>query len=154
MHAYLPPRVQLGQSGRESSGVERAHRGPGPGADCSAALIYSWRTMMAAWVSTDGGALAAPAHTHLASDMPAWASMSVRNHQNTLLCWLQMCRDKPGWVLLWHPHVPRAFNPQHFTNNTNQNKSTSHFLWTRPRLNGKLPLPCSSACKYGGKGWS
>lgn len=68
MHAYLPPRVQLGQSGRESSGVERAHRGPGPGADCSAALIYSWRTMMAAWVSTDGGALAAPAHTHLASN--------------------------------------------------------------------------------------
>lgn len=64
MHAYLPPRVQLGQSGRESSGVERAQRGPGPGADCSTALIYSWRTMMAAWVSTDGGA---PAHTHLAS---------------------------------------------------------------------------------------
>lgn len=42
-------------------------RGPGPGADCSTELIYSWRTMMAAWVSADGEALAAPSHTHLTS---------------------------------------------------------------------------------------
>lgn len=69
IHANLPPQTggQLGQSGGESSGVERAQRSRDPGADCST-VIYSWRTMMAAWVSTDGEALTAPAqtaHTHL-----------------------------------------------------------------------------------------
>lgn len=64
IHANLLPQtgVQLGQSGGESSGVERAQRSLDQGLDCSR-VIYSRRTMMAAWVSTDGGALTAPAQT-------------------------------------------------------------------------------------------
>lgn len=152
MHAYLPPRVQLGQSGRESSGVEGSER----------PRSRTWLQHSAdlqlenndGWLGQHWWRGSGRTSTHSPGIYPpAWASMSLRNHQNTLFCWLQMCQDKPGWVLLWHPHVPQAFNPQHFTNNTNQNKSTSHFLWT-PGLNGKLPLPCSTACKYGGKGWS
>lgn len=64
IHANLPPQtgVQLGQSGGESSGVERAQRSLDQGPDCGR-VIYSSRTMMAAWVSTDGEALTAPAQT-------------------------------------------------------------------------------------------
>ena len=64
IHANLPPQtgVQLGQSGGESSGVERAQRSLDQGPDCSR-VIYSSRTMMAAGVSTDGEALTAPAQT-------------------------------------------------------------------------------------------
>lgn len=94
IHANLPPQTggQLGQSGGgiiwSGEGSEK------PGADCST-VIYSSRTMMAAWVSTDGEALTAPAQTaqtHLTSTH--WcACMSIRvanthththNHQNTL----------------------------------------------------------------------
>jgi len=62
IHANLPPQtgVQLGQSGEESSGVERAQRSLDQGTDCSG-VNYSSRTMMAAWVSTDGEAQTAPA---------------------------------------------------------------------------------------------
>lgn len=64
IHANLPPQtgVQLGQSGGESSGVERAQRSLDQGPDCGR-VIYSSRTMSAASVSTDGEALTAPAQT-------------------------------------------------------------------------------------------
>lgn len=70
IHANLPPQtgVQLGQSGEESSGVERVQRSPYQSPDCSC-VIYSSRTMTAAWVSADGEPLkTAPAQkalTHL-----------------------------------------------------------------------------------------
>lgn len=67
IHANLPPEtgVQLGQSGGESSEVERSLRSLDQGPDCSR-VIYSPRTMMAAWVSTDGEAAEAQtAQTHL-----------------------------------------------------------------------------------------
>ncbi|TNN50830.1 hypothetical protein EYF80_038977 [Liparis tanakae] len=64
IHANLPPQtgVLLGQSGGESSGVERAQRSPDQGPDCSR-VIYSLRTMMAAWVSTDEEPVTDPAPT-------------------------------------------------------------------------------------------
>lgn len=126
IHANLPPQtgVQLGQSGGESSGVERAQRSLDQGPDCGR-VIYSSRTMSAASVSTDGEALTAPAQTvetHLtfmrwcACMHEAACKVHVHVHQHSPLKYSHWLTLRG---LLCDPNVPPrlAFDPMHFTNN-------------------------------------
>ena len=169
IHANLPPQtgVQLGQSGGESSGVERAQRSLDQGPDCSR-VIYSSRTMMAAGVSTDGEALTAPAQTAQTHLTDVHTCMSTRGrparvhthtHTHTqppkhTLCWITKVLGSTLPGLLCDLDVPPrlAFDPLCFTNNTltkTTQQATSYELSTDKT--GSYRSPRSGVCKSDGK---